>query len=112
MKKIRNVIFLMAFLFIALFSYSCTTIDNIDPTKPEYTVTFVDQSGEILTQVTNFTGVEFRKYQIPEVPTLYGFEGKWVDENGEEADFTGINVDCKFYAYYELCKYLVTFYDT
>ncbi|MGM9899450.1 MAG: InlB B-repeat-containing protein [Bacilli bacterium] len=111
MKKIRNVIFLMAFLFIALFSYSCTTIDNIDPTKPEYTVTFVDQSGEILTQVTNFTGVEFRKYQIPEVPTLYGFEGKWVDENGEEADFTGINVDCKFYAYYELCKYLVTFYD-
>lgn len=112
MKKIKNVIFLMVFLFIAMFTYSCKTIDNIEQTESEYTVTFKDTEGNIISQVTNFIGVEFRKYQIPSIPEITGREGKWVDESGQDADFTGINNDCTFYADYVLCKYLVVFYDT
>ncbi len=110
MKRIKNVIFLMVFLFIGMFTYSCT-IDNVEKTEPEYTVTFKDTDGKIVSEVTNFTGVEFRKYQIPLVPEIIGYEGKWINEDGQEADFTGITTNKTFYASYEIRKYLVIFYD-
>lgn len=111
MKKIRNALFMFFILFSLIAFTGCSLRENQTPTEPEYTVTFINTNGNVITKITNYVGVELRSYQIPEVPEVVGKDGKWVDAEGNDADFTAINEDTIIFAYYELEKYVVTFYD-
>ncbi len=111
MKKFRNALFMFFVLFSLIAFTGCSMRENQEPTEPEYTVTFINTNGNVITKITNYVGVELRSYQIPQVPDVIGKDGKWVDAEGNDADFTGINEDTVIYAYYELEKYVVTFYD-
>lgn len=111
MKKFRNALFMFIILFSLVAFTGCSLRENQVPTEPEYTVTFINTNGNVITKITNYVGVELREYQIPEVPELVGKDGKWVDAEGNDFDFSNINEDTIVFAYYELEKYVVTFYD-
>lgn len=111
MKNLRNALFMFVILFSLIAFTGCSLRENQGPTEPEYTVTFVNTNGNVITKITNYVGVELRSYQIPQVPDVVGKDGKWVDAEGNDADFSGINEDTIIFAYYEFEKYVVTFYD-
>ena len=69
-----------------------------DNEKDEYTVKFVDEKGAEIDSVTVTSG---EQVTAPAVPEKAGYTGKWVDAEGNDADFTqGVTADATYTAKY------------
>lgn len=76
-------------------------IDTIEAPKPEYTVTFFDEDGTIISEQNVIKG---NNASIPEAPEKEGFHFVYWDSTA-----TNVQSDLDIYAHYEINTYTVVF---
>ena len=115
-KKLTMLLLALVIAFggtsVAMLS-GCGSCDDTPPgpTETQYTVKFVGEDGTEIDSVTVQGG---ETVTAPAVPAKPGYTGKWVDADGNDADFTkGVTADAQYTAQYTAntdTEYTVEYY--
>ena len=115
-KKLTMLLLALVIAFggtsVAMLS-GCGSCDDTPPgpTETQYTVKFVGEDGTEIDSVTVQGG---ETVTAPAVPAKPGYTGKWVDADGNDADFTkGVTADAQYKAQYTAntdTEYTVEYY--
>ena len=115
-KKLTMLLLALVIAFggtsVAMLS-GCGSCDDTPPgpTETQYTVKFIGEDGTEIDSVTVQGG---ETVTAPAVPAKPGYTGKWVDADGNDADFTkGVTADAQYKAQYTAntdTEYTVEYY--